>query len=60
MEKKVAIIGAGLTGLSAGIYLQQSRIRTEIFEIFGNGISIKKDEFMKCLSFLYINSIHVV
>jgi phytoene desaturase len=32
MIKKVAIIGAGLTGLSTGIQLQQHGIRTEIFE----------------------------
>ncbi len=32
---KVNIIGAGLAGLSAGIYLQQSGIQTEIFEIAG-------------------------
>lgn len=35
MDKKVIIIGAGLTGLSAGIHLQQSGINTEIFEISG-------------------------
>ena len=33
MTKKVAIIGAGLAGLSAGIYLQKSGIETEIFEM---------------------------
>ncbi len=33
MTKKVAIIGAGLAGLSAGIYLQKSGIETEIFEL---------------------------
>lgn len=35
MEKKVIIIGAGLTGLSAGIHLQKKGIKTEIFEISG-------------------------
>jgi len=35
MAKKVNIIGAGLTGLSTGIYLQQSGIDTEIFELSG-------------------------
>lgn len=35
MEKKVNIIGAGLAGLSAGIYLQQSGVQTEIFELAG-------------------------
>jgi phytoene desaturase len=35
MEKKVIIIGAGLAGLSAGIHLQKSGIKTEIFEISG-------------------------
>lgn len=35
MQKKVIIIGAGLTGLSAGIHLQNSSIATEIFEISG-------------------------
>ncbi|HRV27157.1 MAG TPA: NAD(P)-binding protein [Spirochaetia bacterium] len=35
MAKKVNIIGAGLTGLSAGIYLQQNGIDTEIFELSG-------------------------
>ena len=35
MEKKVIIIGAGLAGLSTGIYLQQSGIDTEIFELSG-------------------------
>ncbi len=33
MAKKVNIIGAGLAGLSAGIYLQQKGIDTEIFEL---------------------------
>jgi phytoene dehydrogenase-like protein len=33
MTKKVAIIGAGLAGLSAGIYLQKSGVTTEIFEL---------------------------
>jgi Phytoene dehydrogenase and related proteins len=33
MSKKVAIIGAGLAGLSAGIYLQKSGLDTEIFEL---------------------------
>ncbi len=31
-EKKVLIIGAGIAGLSAGIYLQKAGIKTEIFE----------------------------
>lgn len=35
MESKVIIIGAGLTGLSAGIYLQEKGVNTEIFEISG-------------------------
>lgn len=35
MENKVIIIGAGLTGLSAGIYLQEKGVKTEIFEISG-------------------------
>ena len=35
MESKVIIIGAGLTGLSAGIYLQKKGVKTEIFEISG-------------------------
>lgn len=35
MESKVAIIGAGLTGLSAGIHLQEKGVETEIFEISG-------------------------
>ncbi|MFL0269357.1 phytoene desaturase family protein [Candidatus Clostridium radicumherbarum] len=35
MESKVVIIGAGLTGLSAGIHLQEKGIKTEIFEISG-------------------------
>lgn len=35
MSKKVLIIGAGLTGLSTGIYLQKQGVRTEIFEISG-------------------------
>jgi phytoene dehydrogenase-like protein len=33
MGNKVVIIGAGLTGLSAGIHLQQKGVETEIFEI---------------------------
>lgn len=33
MAKKVNIIGAGLAGLSSGIYLQESGINTEIFEL---------------------------
>lgn len=33
MGLKVNIIGAGLAGLSAGIYLQQKRIDTQIFEL---------------------------
>lgn len=36
MEKKVIIIGAGLTGLSAGIHLQKKGINTEVFEISGS------------------------
>lgn len=35
MAKKVDIIGAGLSGLSTGIYLQQNGIDTEIFELSG-------------------------
>ncbi|MDD3947650.1 MAG: NAD(P)/FAD-dependent oxidoreductase, partial [Clostridia bacterium] len=35
MDKKVIIIGAGLAGLSAGIYLQQKGVQTEIFELAG-------------------------
>jgi Phytoene dehydrogenase and related proteins len=35
VKKKVNIIGAGLAGLSAGIYLQQEGVETEIFEIAG-------------------------
>lgn len=35
MAKKVIIIGAGLTGLSAGIHLQKQGINTEIFELAG-------------------------
>ncbi|HEX2924918.1 MAG TPA: NAD(P)/FAD-dependent oxidoreductase [Ruminiclostridium sp.] len=35
MSKKVLIIGAGLAGLSTGIYLQKQGIPTEIFEISG-------------------------
>jgi|GEM_PF-1896338 len=35
MSKKVLIIGAGLAGLSTGIYLQQQGVQTEIFEISG-------------------------
>lgn len=35
MGKKVNIIGAGLAGLSAGIYLQKSGVETEIFELAG-------------------------
>lgn len=35
MSKRVNIIGAGLAGLSAGIYLQQSGVETEIFELAG-------------------------
>lgn len=35
MSKKVIIIGAGLTGLSAGIHLQQNGVETEIFELAG-------------------------
>lgn len=33
MAKKVNIIGAGLAGLSAGIYLQKLGVQTEIFEL---------------------------
>jgi phytoene dehydrogenase-like protein len=33
MTKKVVIIGAGLAGLSAGIYLQKSGVESEIFEL---------------------------
>ncbi len=33
MSKKVNIIGAGLAGISAGIYLEQKGIKTEIFEL---------------------------
>jgi phytoene dehydrogenase-like protein len=33
MGFKVNIIGAGLAGLSAGIYLQEKQIQTEIFEL---------------------------
>lgn len=33
MSKKVAIVGAGLAGLSAGIYLQKNGIGSEIFEL---------------------------
>lgn len=35
MSKKVLIIGAGLAGLSTGIYLQEQGVQTEIFEISG-------------------------
>ncbi len=35
MSKKTLIIGAGLAGLSTGIYLQKQGIQTEIFEISG-------------------------
>ncbi len=35
MSKKVLIIGAGLAGISTGIYLQKQGIQTEIFEISG-------------------------
>ncbi len=35
MSKKVLIIGAGLAGVSAGIYLQKQGIQTEVFEISG-------------------------
>jgi phytoene dehydrogenase-like protein len=35
MSKKVIIVGAGLAGLSAGIYLGQSGVETEIFELAG-------------------------
>ncbi len=35
MTKRTAIVGAGLAGLSAGIYLQQGGVQTEIFEISG-------------------------
>jgi len=33
MRKKVNIIGAGITGLSAGCYLQMNGYDTEIFEL---------------------------
>ena len=33
MRKKVSIIGAGLAGLSTGIYLQREGIETQIFEL---------------------------
>lgn len=33
MPKKISIIGAGLAGLSAGIYLQRDGFETEIFEL---------------------------
>ncbi|NLA85989.1 MAG: NAD(P)/FAD-dependent oxidoreductase, partial [Clostridiales bacterium] len=33
MRKKVIIIGAGLAGLSTGIYLQKAGIKTRIFEL---------------------------
>jgi phytoene desaturase len=33
VAKKVNIVGAGLSGLSAGIYLQQNGVETEIFEL---------------------------
>ncbi len=33
MKKKVIIIGAGITGLSAGCYLQMNGYQTEIFEL---------------------------
>lgn len=32
MNKKVAVIGAGIAGLSAGCYLQKFGFETEIFE----------------------------
>ena len=35
MAKKVNIIGAGLAGLSTGIYLQQNGVDTEIYELAG-------------------------
>lgn len=35
MSKKVLIIGAGLAGLSTGIFLQKQGVQTEIFEISG-------------------------
>lgn len=35
MLKKVIIIGAGLTGLSAGIHLRKNGVETEIFELSG-------------------------
>jgi phytoene dehydrogenase-like protein len=33
MTKKVSIIGAGLAGLSAGIYLQREGVETQLFEL---------------------------
>ena len=33
MGKKIAIIGAGIAGLSAGCYLQMNGYETEIFEL---------------------------
>lgn len=33
MSKKIAIVGAGLAGLSSGIYLQKEGFQTEIFEM---------------------------
>jgi len=35
MSKKIAIVGAGLAGLSSGIYLQKEGYQTEIFEMAG-------------------------
>ena len=35
MSKKIAIVGAGLAGLSSGIYLQKEGFQTEIFEMAG-------------------------
>ena len=32
MNKRIAIIGSGISGMTAGIYLQQAGFQTEIFE----------------------------
>ncbi|HNR80708.1 MAG TPA: NAD(P)/FAD-dependent oxidoreductase, partial [Mesotoga infera] len=34
--KKIAIIGAGIAGLSAGCYAQMDGFETEIFELHNN------------------------
>lgn len=36
MSKKIAIIGGGIAGLSAGCYLQMNGFNTEIYELGGN------------------------